>query len=416
MRPMTRLTSLSVIVLTTAMATCAPLTVQLSHATPKSCTALVNVKTQGQYQHFELMLSQKKMSAALPHVALGSFKGNQSAKMIIQSFKKSQETRSKFGPLSENWVELKERSAEKAFFSSRIDCDPPNAKIFAPFECDSEVAIIGIFGPILSLYISEGGFTGGAHGFDYQTYKMLSFDAAPLIEGSHYLSTSLIKRARQRAESEGFESDPPTPNRETLAHTAIAINRGEAELNASLFCCTWVENHNQWTLQLELKANEVHDSIGRWLPRKGVWRSNQGCGALRFKGQTIEMQSAADQPWTTLGVLPKDSTLLGVSWVGPHPPPSAMIDERHANMLANDAFQTLKGGDAKRSKSMSLAALKMTNDDKLRGAILYNIGRAHEAERELDEAIKTYQRSLQLRPNRTTQKRLRSLQSSLKSH
>ena len=93
-----------------------------------------------------------------------------------------------------------------------------------------------------------------------------------------------------------------------------------------------------------------------------------------------------------------------------------MIDEHHANMLANDAFQTLKGGHAKRSKSMSLAALKMTNDDKLRGAILYNIGRAHEAERELDEAIKAYQRSLQIRPNRTAQKRLRSLQNSLKSH
>ena len=182
MRPMTRLTSLSVIVLTTAMATCAPLAFQLSHATPKSCTALVNVKTQGQYQHFELMLSQK-MSAALPHVALGSFKGNQSAKMTIQSLKKSQKTRSK--PLSETWVELKEPSAEKAFFSNRIDCEPPNAKIFAPWRVIQRWRSLA-FRLILSLHISEGGFIGGAHGFDHQTYKMF-LDAAPSLR-DHIIS------------------------------------------------------------------------------------------------------------------------------------------------------------------------------------------------------------------------------------
>ena len=37
------------------------------------------------YQHFELMLSEKKMSAALPHVTLDSYRERQNSKMIIQN-------------------------------------------------------------------------------------------------------------------------------------------------------------------------------------------------------------------------------------------------------------------------------------------------------------------------------------------
>ena len=86
------------------------------------------------------------------------------------------------------------------------------------------------------------------------------------------------------------------------------------------------------------------------------------------------------------------------------------IDNPGARHLANSAYTYIKSKDYQYSIKVSTQALEMTDQPGLRGAVLFNLGLAHESLKHSAKAIKFYQSSLEVRPgNKVVANRLKRL-------
>lgn len=109
-----------------------------------------------------------------------------------------------------------------------------------------------------------------------------------------------------------------------------------------------------------------------------------------------------------------DSADDGDPGVPPRPttPPSGPTtapDPRSASELGNACFAHLKAGDLATAERECALALERADNDRTRGAVLFNLGLLAEKRGDAASARTYYQRSLTARPNDTVRKRLEAL-------
>jgi tetratricopeptide (TPR) repeat protein len=79
--------------------------------------------------------------------------------------------------------------------------------------------------------------------------------------------------------------------------------------------------------------------------------------------------------------------------------------------LVELGWQQLKAGDLTAARATTLRAIAAAPDNNLKAAALYNLGRIQEQSNQPVDAAQSYRRSLDLRPNKTVQARLATLES-----
>lgn len=77
--------------------------------------------------------------------------------------------------------------------------------------------------------------------------------------------------------------------------------------------------------------------------------------------------------------------------------------------LGELSWATFSAGDYKRAREAAAASVRAATAPKVKGAALYNLGRAEEAIGDLDAARAAYEESIAVRPNKTVRKRLADL-------
>jgi tetratricopeptide (TPR) repeat protein len=88
------------------------------------------------------------------------------------------------------------------------------------------------------------------------------------------------------------------------------------------------------------------------------------------------------------------------------------IDPNHARLLSELGWAHFRLEQYDAAEKFTRSSIANSRDDKVRGASLYNLGRIHEARKELDQAATAYSSSLAVRPgNAIVQKRLDDLTS-----
>ncbi len=88
------------------------------------------------------------------------------------------------------------------------------------------------------------------------------------------------------------------------------------------------------------------------------------------------------------------------------------IDPNHARLLSELGWAHFRLEQYDKAETFTRSSIAHSHDNKVRGASLYNLGRIHEARKELDQAATAYSNSLAVRPGNTiVQKRLDDLKS-----
>jgi tetratricopeptide (TPR) repeat protein len=85
------------------------------------------------------------------------------------------------------------------------------------------------------------------------------------------------------------------------------------------------------------------------------------------------------------------------------------LDPGSAAVLGELAWAAFQQGNMPDAEKQARLASSLTSDPKIAGAVLYTLGRVHEARGEKVEAADAYRRSLALRPNATVEARLLAL-------
>lgn len=315
---------------------------------------------------------------------------------------------------------------------------------------DHNLAIVGTFGPHVSLYVGEDGFSGGAHGYDGSRVQTLSAPAGAPVPGAALFDAGALAQIQKSIEAgpdyEALDDPKPAVEKlEDLAQFGLALrplgDRGNKDakgatglyVSAMLFCCTWVQNHNMY--YLEHRLDPVPPALAPWAPAGAAGlAAPDGCGSV---DPTSNEFVAGDKRHGLSG------QVLGVHWIDPADPfdvarlpgpsPQLAAAQEHAKGGRHaEAVETLRalirdsGPEATSLAELGWAlfhlkqldeaervtreALDLTRSDRTKGALLHNLGRIAEDRGDAAAAIEHYTRSLAVRDNRTVKRRLEKLQ------
>lgn len=176
------------------------------------------------------------------------------------------------------------------------------------------VRVLGIFGPYISLQHTSNGWEGGAHEYDDPSTTILHVDGRAV--DATVLFPDAVAAVGAAVQAAQLEDDPPEATRESLKSMAV---RWTAEtglrLYGWLFCCTWVENHNQFEVDVPLK---VPAAWRAWL--HGSRFEQPGGGAVvTLRDGFVHVQPGPKAKPVRVGRAPA-GRVVGVSWVADKAP------------------------------------------------------------------------------------------------
>lgn len=331
-------------------------------------------------------------------------------------------------------------------------CTPEHACDRSTWTAHHPIEILGTFGPYVSLFVMQEGFAGGAHGYDNSGPRTLQAPAGAPAEG--LLDASALPQIQRAitADPEYAELDEPKPAVAAitdLREFGLALrplaDRGQAGatspgglyLSATLHCCSWAQNHNKYAL--ELRLDPVPEALAPFSvdAQSGVSVAPDGCASVDSVRGEFAAAGGARR------ALP--GQVLGVYWIDPGDPfdvgrlpgPSPQLAEAQAEVqagryaeavarlqaliresgpeaqaLAELGWALFHAGQLEEAERVTHEALELTRSDRLKGALLYNLGRMAEARGEVAAAIERYVESLAVRDSRTVQRRLDRLKRS----
>jgi tetratricopeptide (TPR) repeat protein len=316
---------------------------------------------------------------------------------------------------------------------------------------DHNLSILGTFGPYVSLNVVEDGFAGGAHGYDGTRMATLGAPAGARVEGPALLDAVTLAQIERSIKADpGYDAlddeKPEVKKLEDLGWFGLALrplgDRGSKDakgatgiyLSATLFCCTWVQNHNMY--YLEHRLDPVPPALAPFAPSGSAGlAAPDGCGSV--DPASGEFVAAGGKRHDLSG------QVLGVYWVDPADPvdvarlpgPSPQLATAQGHAKAGrhaEAVETLRalirdtGPEAgalaelgwalfhlrqlEEAERVTREALELTRSDRTKGALLYNLGRIAEERGDAAAALEHYTRSLAARDNRTVKRRLDKLQ------
>ena len=310
-----------------------PAAADVSQARPAAgCRALVNVEAQG-YRVVDLVLGAPHR-AAVGEGLVARLEDGRS--FVLHKVSEEKAAKNRYGSSTARWDTLMRASipggAHEVLHGAAPELVMPDSDARGDFDDTRTLAVVGLFGPYLSLSASSSGYGGGAHDFDDASYSTLQLpDGAPVgleFLGADALGEAAVAITRTNRErvAQGLEAiDPP----KDLGRFGLALTRGGAadppspaeaalELRSVISCCTWVENHNLFFLEAPLTkpmpALERHFKVGA--TAKARFEAPDGCGAVGFAEGKLWARlgsAGAPQPVDLPGV--SASALLGVTWI-----------------------------------------------------------------------------------------------------
>ncbi len=446
----------------------------------QTCRALVDVRTPGGFRVADVRFAPEAV-AVTDAPGLVARADDRTYALVTTAGEHS--ARSKFGSATSSWVDVVARLLPAApgtgpgpavsLVAGGPPLEPPDAEFgggMMDWDSTQTASIEAIVGPYVFLSKAEGGYAGGAHGFDGETALTVNVaDGKPVNLGA-LLGADLrapVKAALKAADTSrrsevGDDVEAlPAPD---LGHAALRFDpaaRGGVTLFSVLECCSWAENHNLYPLDVPLprfpKALAAYDG----LDNGGAHRSPTGCGTVDVAGGKLKVTPAMAATSKTrapvvVALGEAVQAIVGVHWIPAAdafdvtqlPAPVAGPAGKGAKPLIADARKRVQAKDlsgaialfteavektpegparapvlaelgyarflmgdlpgAKRDAEAALAAAAPT-DAAVRGMILYNLGRVAEAQSDAAEARRQYEASLALRPNKVVAKRLAAL-------
>ncbi|MFN3198340.1 MAG: tetratricopeptide repeat protein [Bradymonadia bacterium] len=351
--------------------------------------------------------------------------------------------------VDEAWSELQHRLEGEPLFETVMgkplgfEVDPNEPDQALDLDEDHRISVRGVFGTYLSGHTSSGGYGGGAHGFDDTTDWV--FAAGPELKEVHVgslLGDANVKAARAYAhdqyEKEQVSDDLPIKWLD-LKGAVLQPTQTGLHLESDLFCCTWAENHNRFTVSVDLP--ERPEFLKGLVPDSDGWIDG-GCGAVRVTQSGIETRGP-DGAIKHVARVPAGS-LLGVSWITGPEARGRDVPRADLTVLKRGARVMMKAGEYYDAVDLFTLAVTLTPDDpgllgeqgwalfKVKrytearavlekaltlakggeriGALRFNLGRVAEEEGKAAEAVVHYKASLKARPgNAVVKKRLKGL-------
>ena len=436
-----------------------------------SCRALVDLRVlrPGQAGDAEYVVADVRIGEpGAPKIAPGILVRDGDRSFGLTLARHEERARNAFATLEAEWDELVATEVPGGKPASWLDERPlvelPDESLGLPDDVglDGQLTyqVVGVVGPYVGLSVDNQGYAGGAHGYDdsgYTTVRAGAGHAAMLdvlgAAGRAALEQG-IRDAGKGYRDEGGDGDlpelGPKDDGPGLALLPLCEPDNGPCLRGMLYCCTWVENHN--LLEVTAPLGELPKALRPFAtPEKGspMLKAPDGCGAVGVKGDALLVRASAKGPVASLPLGRGDASLVGVYWLRPDDPldvtslpaprsyagsAASLLESARAKVKAGrlrDAVAMLKAADTKSpsdarilaelgyaallagehdtSEQASNKALGLATEDKLRGSILYNLGRLAEAQGKPEAAIGYYERSLGVRPNAKVAERLKAL-------
>lgn len=296
------------------------------------CRALVNLEAQG-YRVVDLVLGAPHR-AAVGEGLVARLEDGRS--FVLHKVSDEKTAKNRYGSSTARWDTLMRASIPGGTYEVLHGAAPelvmPDSDARGDFDDTRTLAVVGLFGPYLSLSASSSGYSGGAHGFDDASYSTLQLpDGAPV--GLDFLGpdalgdavVAIIRTNRERVAQALEAIDPP----KDLSRFGLALTRGSAtdppppaeatlELRSVISCCSWVENHNLFFFEAPLTksmpALDRHFKVGA--TAKARFEAPDDCGAVGFAEGKLWARlgrAGAPQPVELPGG--SASALLGVTWI-----------------------------------------------------------------------------------------------------
>ncbi len=331
---------------------------------------------------------------------------------------------------------------------------------------DDYLGLTSTLGPYISVSGGTGGYAGGAHGIDDTRMEIWNLGklgpTQPISAGAERTEGLELLTPSQRAQFErelveygvaAFGDDEEESydyeiGLDDVAGSAFAINPdASVSIDTTIGCCSWVVNHGHFEVSTAFAT--APPALAAWLPSERSHRwERAGCGAVDLAGKVYDARGreiadlgasepplgvywlGADHPFRIdwLRPLPDEAPTPPLGDTPPHEAArSAMKEGRHRDAVAyyRRAVEADKGetwlgelgwalfhvGELEQAEALSIEAMAHAGTKAKLAAILYNLGRIHEARGDLEGAAAHYQKSLELRPNATVQARLEALAS-----